>query len=389
MTSARAYNDQGMAALNAGRAADAVTAFTQATSLDPQAGPLWLNLAKAHRLAEDDAGENAALNRALAIDQLDFMAHVRKAELHDRRGEDRQAVEHWSAVAQLGAQMPPGDALNALLTRARAAISRQTQSLADAVEAELAGSLAASDPTTRRRMTAAIDHALGRRAIYANSCAGLHYPFLPADEYFDRAHFPWLDALEAAAPAIRAEWEALIRERDPGFVPYVSLAPGTPENPWTPLSDSFDWSALYLWKYGVPQQAILDACPRTRAALEAVPGMAIPGRGPTAFFSLLKPGARIPPHTGVSNIRTIGHLALSIPPGCGFRVGGETREWREGQAWLFDDTIEHEAWNTSDQPRAILIFDVWNPYLSAPERDLITRYFAAADAAGQGLPAFD
>ena len=84
--------------------------------------------------------------------------------------------------------------------------------------------------------------------------------------------------------------------------------PARPKIHGRTLSDSFDWSALYLWKYGEPQQAILDACPRTRAALEALPGMAIPGRGPTAFFSLLKPGARIPPHTGVSNIRSIGRL---------------------------------------------------------------------------------
>jgi len=60
-----------------------------------------------------------------------------------------------------------------------------------------------------------------------------------------------------------------------------------------------------------------------------------------------------------------------VPPGCGFRVGGETREWVPGKAWVFDDTIEHEAWNESDAARAILIFDVWNPLLSAPERDLV------------------
>jgi hypothetical protein len=38
---------------------------------------------------------------------------------------------------------------------------------------------------------------------------------------------------------------------------------------------------------------------------------------------------------------------------------------------VFDDTIEHEAWNDSDTPRAILIFDVWNPLLTEAERDLI------------------
>ena len=52
-------------------------------------------------------------------------------------------------------------------------------------------------------------------------------------------------------------------------------------------------------------------------------------------------------------------------------MGGTTREWVPGKAWIFDDTIEHEAWNLSDTPRAILIFDIWNPLLSAAERELI------------------
>ena len=55
----------------------------------------------------------------------------------------------------------------------------------------------------------------------------------------------------------------------------------------------------------------------------------------------------------------------------GFRVGSETREWIPGKAWVFDDTIEHEALNGSDTPRAILIFDIWNPYLSEDERELV------------------
>ncbi len=46
---------------------------------------------------------------------------------------------------------------------------------------------------------------------------------------------------------------------------------------------------------------------------------------------------------------------------------------------MFDDTIEHEAWNDSDTPRAILIFDVWNPCLSSAERDLVR---AATEAIG-------
>jgi aspartyl/asparaginyl beta-hydroxylase (cupin superfamily) len=104
------------------------------------------------------------------------------------------------------------------------------------------------------------------------------------------------------------------------------------------------------------------------------------------FFSLLQPGAHLPAHTGVSNVRSIVHLPLIVPPGCSFRVGGETRDWRAGEAWVFDDTIEHEAWNRSDRMRAILIFDVWNPYITETERELLRRFYAVAaetDVAGQ------
>ncbi len=52
---------------------------------------------------------------------------------------------------------------------------------------------------------------LGRRTIYANQCeGGLHYPFLPADEFFDREHFPWFEQLEAATPDILEELSALL-----------------------------------------------------------------------------------------------------------------------------------------------------------------------------------
>jgi aspartyl/asparaginyl beta-hydroxylase (cupin superfamily) len=112
-------------------------------------------------------------------------------------------------------------------------------------------------------------------------------------------------------------------------------------------------------------------CPRTVATLAELPQVDIPGHGPTAFFSILDAHTRIPPHTGVTNTRLTVHLPLIVPAGCGFRVGGEIREWQVGTAWVFDDSIEHEAWNDSDVPRAILIFDIWNPALTPLERDLV------------------
>ncbi|TLY58090.1 MAG: aspartyl/asparaginyl beta-hydroxylase domain-containing protein, partial [Gammaproteobacteria bacterium] len=97
------------------------------------------------------------------------------------------------------------------------------------------------------------------------------------------------------------------------------------------------------------------------------------------FFSILDAHTRIPPHTGVTNTRLTVHLPLIVPAGCGFRVGGETREWQVGTAWVFDDSIEHEAWNDSDVPRAILIFAIWNPALTPLDRES-ARLAALAEA---------
>jgi aspartyl/asparaginyl beta-hydroxylase (cupin superfamily) len=119
-------------------------------------------------------------------------------------------------------------------------------------------------------------------------------------------------------------------------------------------------------------------CPATMAALGMVDQPCVEGMSPSAMFSILKPRTRIPPHTGAANTRLVLHLPLIVPQGCGFRVGGETRAWREGEAWVFDDTIEHEAWNDSDQPRAILICDVWAPTLSPTEREGVARVMGAA-----------
>jgi aspartyl/asparaginyl beta-hydroxylase (cupin superfamily) len=115
------------------------------------------------------------------------------------------------------------------------------------------------------------------------------------------------------------------------------------------------------------------------AALRDAPLTRVPGRSPNVLFSQLRPGARIPPHHGFVNTRLIVHLPLVVPSGCAFRVGNETRAWVEGRAWLFDDTIEHEAWNESDRTRVILLFETWRPELTGAERAQVTALFQAID----------
>jgi len=379
-------NRLGIAALQSGQPAAAADHFSVAIAADPMSGALQRNLASAWRALNDPARELAALDAALAIDRRDMMAWIRKAERHEATDERGAALAAWSAAVSLGGQLdtvPPPIA--ALLAQGQAFIDRATGGMfaaASSAFAEVRGTLS---ETERRRGEAFIGSALGRRRIYQNQCAGIYYPFLPADEFFDRHHFPWFAEVEAQTGAIRAELRALLADPGEALRPYVRMEAGTPDSIWTGLDNRLDWGACFLWEYGEPNREVLDRCPATAAALAAVPGAHIPGRAPSAFFSTLKPRTRIPPHTGVTNTRAIVHLPLIVPAGCGFRVGGETRAWEEGKAFAFDDTIEHEAWNDSDELRAVLIFDVWNPHLTPGERDVLLRYFASADASGYAI----
>lgn len=379
----QALNSLGTHALGQGAFDAARDLFARAAAADPGEPVLWLNLARAHRELGDEDGELAALDRILGIDATHFMALLRKAHLFQRKGDTARAALHWgqaSAVAPPANQLTPD--LNKMLTEGRAFAFEHQQRFGSAIDAAMAPHLEGRSAQETRRIRAAIDAALGRRAIYANQCEGMHFPFLPADEYFDRDHFPWMDEVEATTPMIQAELRDLLDKGDEGFAPYVQYPSGYPESKWSELDHSERWSAYFLWRHGKRIDAHCERCPQTAALLSKLPLADHSGRAPTAFFSLLHPRTRIPPHTGVTNARTIIHLGLIVPEKCGFRVGGEVREWREGQAFAFDDTIEHEAWNDSDKLRAVLIFDVWNPYITPLERDLVSCFYTESDATG-------
>ncbi len=374
----RLLNARGMLALADHDYPIAIDCFACAAQADPQEPALYLNLAAAHRGNRDDVGERAALQAALDIDQRQLTVQLRTAELLERQGKLSAAAKHWGAVVQLGQGLDaPSPGIVEAVTRGQVFLSEHNKIYAAALEAELAGAM--PDDARGRRFRACVDHMLGRRRVYKNECAGVYYPFLPADEFFDAHLFPWFSRLEAKTADIRAEALALLDSANEALRPYVRLDAGTPENKWSSLDGSLDWGACFLWEYGVRNDAICALCPTTAAAIEAIPQNRVPGRAPSAFFSILSPGAHIPPHTGVTNTRTIIHLPLVVPPDCNFRVGGETRGWVEGQAFAFDDTIEHEAWNRSDERRIVLILDVWNPHLTGEEQDWLAKLFAVAD----------
>jgi aspartyl/asparaginyl beta-hydroxylase (cupin superfamily) len=339
----------------------------------------WINLASARRALADAERERAALEQALAIDQTDLLALVRIAELHERLGELTPAAERWAAVIALSSGISdPSPEFAQILGHAKHYVGKQQRKLVEAVDEALAGDLADASVRDRRRMRTAADAWLGKRPIYTNHCEGLHYPFLPADEFFDRDHFPWLGELEAATPTILGELAGILADPEPGLTPYISLPPGVPANKWAGLDKSLDWGAFHLWKEGERFDEACARAPKTAALVESLPICRIEGKAPNVFFSILKAGSHIPAHTGVTNVRSVVHLPLIVPEQCEFRVGGETRTWVKSQAFAFDDTIEHEAWNRSDRDRAVLIIDAWNPYLSDHERDMVRQLYGAA-----------
>jgi aspartyl/asparaginyl beta-hydroxylase (cupin superfamily) len=226
-----------------------------------------------------------------------------------------------------------------------------------------------------------VDLILGQKRIYLQQPKNYYFPGLPQIQFYERGDFPWLDRVEAATDAIREELLGVLEDPS-SFAPYVT---GHANRPWKDqlgMLNNPAWSAFYLWKNGEVVPGNAERCPRTLAALADAPLARVPNRSPSILFSLLRPGAHIPPHTGVVNVRLICHLPVIVPGECALRVGNETREWVKGKAWVFDDSIEHEAWNKSDKPRVILLFDIWRPELSEEERKLVAAMLEAMDNYG-------
>jgi aspartate beta-hydroxylase len=329
----------------------------------------------------------ADADRRLAADPRDLRALIAKGDALTGLGDDRVAATFYSSALRgaAGGRPLPTD-LIADLRRVQAAMQGQAQRFHDHLAESLAGA-GFDTASSSDRFSLSLDLMAGRKQLYMQQPLFYLFPGLPQIQFQPRDTLPWLSAVESATADIRAELEGLLAE--PGlFRPYVETRADRPNADTVGMVDNPDWSALFLWKDGVEQPDLARRCPRTLEALAEVPLCRVPGRTPSILFSRLRPGARIPPHHGLINTRLICHLPIIAPPGSRFRVGNDVREWKEGQAWAFDDTIEHEARNDSALDRTILIFDCWKPELTEEERALVAAMFEAIDAYGGGGPSW-
>jgi len=339
----------------------------------------YLKLAGLRRALKQPHRALEAVHQALVLAPLDFVALTMRAGLLERLGE-AGAAEAW---AEAIAQKPQG-ALPPPLAAAIEAGVRFHDSWTIAREARLAAAASAAraraDADEVGRIARFSSNILRRTRTYHSEPTHFAFPGLVEREFHPRSQFPWLAALESETAAIRQEALGLLQS-DAASEPYIQYADHEALAQWRPLNRNRDWSALHLLRHGEPVAAHAQRAPRTMAALQSLGQRRVPGTSPNAMFSLLAPRTAIPPHVGVDNTRLVCHLPLVVPDRCWFRVGSEKRLWREGEALVFDDTIEHEACNPSDRLRIVLIFDVWHPGLSPVEREAV-----AAMIAGEGAP---
>jgi aspartyl/asparaginyl beta-hydroxylase (cupin superfamily) len=373
----------GFHALQRGELSTADELLRAARSTAPRDPVVLLTLAAAATARGDAAAAREAIDAVLVLDPYFLPGLLAKAGWFERFGSPVAAANAYAnalKVAPPPRQWP--EALRGQLEHARGVVNRHRQAYGAYLNDALAPLQATLAPQLAGRWREAISIMAGQSRPFHSESNQLHVPRLPEHQFFERELFPWIAALEAKTDVIRAELLAALEQDRGRFTPYIAYNPGEPVNQWAELNHSLRWSTLALWRGGDPVAENIARCPETARALAAVEMADIGGLCPNAMFSALSPKTHIPPHNGETNARLVAHLPLIVPDGCTMRVGFEQRPWRVGEVFVFDDTIEHEARNDSDELRVVLIFDVWNPLLAPAERDLVRAMASAARTFG-------
>jgi ornithine lipid ester-linked acyl 2-hydroxylase len=191
-----------------------------------------------------------------------------------------------------------------------------------------------------RKLTRNLADFLGRRSLVGNT------PIL------DNALFPSLATFTENWREIEKEARGVLKFRDaiPGF---QDVSPDQYR-----LATEKNWRTFVLYGFGQRLAKNCTHAPFTASLLSHVPNIQ------TAWFSILAPNYRIPPHRGVTKGIVRAHLGLIIPQDaekCWLRVDDQIKVWRPGEVFVFDDTYEHEVHNDTTEERVILLFDFDRP----------------------------
>ncbi|XP_069678126.1 aspartyl/asparaginyl beta-hydroxylase isoform X6 [Periplaneta americana] len=133
------------------------------------------------------------------------------------------------------------------------------------------------------------------------------------------------------------------------------------------LRDVGNWQQFELYARGRRIAANCGKTPYTCQLISEFPAARDCRRGQVKF-SVMQAGTHVWPHCGPTNCRLRSHLGLVVPEGTFIRVAEETRSWKEGGLFIFDDSFEHEVWHNGTTTRLVLIVDVWHPELTENEK---------------------
>ena len=379
--------DAGVEAFRKGDAKNAFAILKNADAVSPLTGEALLVLAYAARRLEEYKTALEVIDRFLEKHPTHPDATLIKADCFKALGKPRFAAGFYRAF--IGAvqklQSTPAH-LQPEIARAQQEIQNAAAAYQEFLEDKISGAgFKAGDG--RSRVGQAMDIMLGRKTIYTQAPAKFYFPELPQIQYYDPKDFDWVPAIVEQAGVIKDELNALV-SADEEFDPYVKHNINVPKisTMGQQLLGSTDWSAYHFYADSEPQPAHMARCPKTLEILKAAPVPSISTVSPSVLFSKLTAGSHIPPHSGVCNARLICHLPLMTPEGCWLRVGNQTREWRDGEMLIFDDTIEHEAMNPTGETRIILLFDIWRPELNEDERRFVETVFDAVGSYQSDIP---
>lgn len=176
--------------------------------------------------------------------------------------------------------------------------------------------------------------------------------------FYDASDFEWGKQIESIGTDLVAETNRLINQNLLTFQSYFI----------EDLSKKNGWQTFSFKTWDIKINSALKISPLFKTFLEKHPEIV------SLSINLLNPQSRIAPHHGDSNTFYRVHMGVNIPdklPSCGFKVNEDQVSWEEGRLTIFNDANKHEAWNLTDEPRIILVFDVIKKeYL--PIKNLIT-----------------
>ena len=358
--------------MRAGEVNRAISVLENATKAGSNSSKLWTVLAMCYQRTGKSIALEEALEAALALDPANVKALILQGASAEQRGQLTGALKKYTAALSHQGSIPAHEVtLLRELDKVRAHIPYLSQALEQKTYDEL-NKIGFEPGDKDKRFDMALDILFGRKEVFYQEPHQFYYPELPQRQFYNPKEFLWMEELKNNWQSIRDEAKTVMECPDL-FAPYLKSDPSQATSEEVELLDNTDWSAYYLIKDSVKQEDNIKRCPVTMNSLKKAPLDFIPGRTPSVLYSLLYPHTHIPPHTGMLNTRLICHLPLVVPKNCKFRVGNETIEWVEGEPIAFDDSINHEAWNNSNEKRIILLFEIWRPELSERERVLISK----------------